>query len=186
MRYPDGHKDAVRDRIVEAASRALRQHGLEGIGIPALMKLAGLSHGGFYGHFEDRDELVVAAVEYAAQETASSVFKEGASISSIADAYLSVRHCERREHGCVVAALAAESPRQPASVRHAFGRITHGFLALVERALHSQRPKSPPSDDALAAAATIVGAIVLSRSVEDPALAERILVSAKKAVTSRA
>ena len=73
MRYPDGHKEQVRAQIVRTAARALRELGLEGISIPALMKKAGLTHGGFYVHFKDRDDLVAAAVEHAAAETGARV-----------------------------------------------------------------------------------------------------------------
>ena len=76
MRYPDGHKEAVKERIVRAASRALRRHGLEGVSIPALMKQAGLTHGAFYTHFKNRDELVAEAVLSAAAETAAGAFSE--------------------------------------------------------------------------------------------------------------
>src|SRR5262245_188353 len=58
MRYPEGHKEAVRASIVESAARVLRRDGLDGVSIPALMKEAGLTHGGFYGYFKNRDELV--------------------------------------------------------------------------------------------------------------------------------
>jgi len=77
MRYPQGHKEEVRAGIVEAASRALRRDGLAGVSVPALMKEAGLTHGGFYGHFKNRDELVAEAVLAAAEATATRVLSGG-------------------------------------------------------------------------------------------------------------
>ncbi len=69
MRYPDGHKEEVRASIVASAARTLRKKGLAGLSIPALMKEAGLTHGGFYLHFHNRDELVAEAVMAAAEGT---------------------------------------------------------------------------------------------------------------------
>ena len=66
MRYPEGHKEAVRERIVRIASKMLRKEGPTGISIPGVMKKAGLTHGAFYVHFKKRDELVAAAVNFAA------------------------------------------------------------------------------------------------------------------------
>src|SRR5688572_5057142 len=68
MRYPAGHNDAIRAKIIETASRVLRREGLDAVSIPKLMKAAGLTHGGFYVHFEDRDELVAEAVAHAAND----------------------------------------------------------------------------------------------------------------------
>jgi TetR/AcrR family transcriptional regulator, transcriptional repressor for nem operon len=187
MRYAESHKPAVRERIVEAASRAMRRHGIDGLGIPALMQLAGLSHGAFYTHFQDRDELVVAAVEHAAAETADSVFAEGASIEAVAARYLSAAHSAHRERGCVIAALAAESTHQPAAIRHAFGRIGRGFIALFQRVMHPRAASaSLPSDRALVTAATMVGAVILSRIVEDEQLATKLLEAARASIKKAA
>ena len=80
MRYPESHKAETRERIVRAAATALRKSGLAGVSIPALMKQAGLTHGGFYGYFRDRDELVADAIVSAASDTANGVFAEDLSL----------------------------------------------------------------------------------------------------------
>lgn len=87
MRYPEGHKEAIRERIVAAAATALREQGLSGVSIPALTKSVGLTHGGFYAHFESRGELVAAAVEAAATQTAREVFWDGV---PLVDAFASI------------------------------------------------------------------------------------------------
>lgn len=178
MRYPDEHKDAVRSRIVEAASRALRRSGLDGVSIPALMKKAGLTHGGFYAHFGDRDELVAEAVRHAALETAEEVFESAPTLDEALARYLSEAHAEHPDHGCVVAALGADAPRQRAPVRRAFGWAAAGLLQLVQQKLDS-RQKSP-SDEALEITSRMVGAIVLARLLDDPRLTARLLAVARR------
>jgi TetR/AcrR family transcriptional repressor of nem operon len=181
MRYPDGHKQAVRERIVQAASAALRQHGLSGVSIPALMKQAGLTHGAFYAHFADRDELVAEAVRRAADGTADKVFAAGLPLRGTLERYLSPAHLGHPEDGCVIAALGTDGPRQPAGVRRSFADVARGFLGLVDRKLHPKGGARQPSDRALACAAMMVGAVVLGRLVDDPALAARILSAARSA-----
>lgn len=177
MRYPEGHKENVTARIVDAASRALRREGIDALSIPQLMKLSGLTHGGFYGHFKDRDDLIAKAVAHAGQ--ASVLRGEGRGTKRF-DAYLSKEHVLHPELGCVVAALGTEGARQRGPLRRVFAEIGRGFLRLVDRGLHPDAPaQAPLSDDALATASRMVGAIMLARLVDDEALAERILAAAK-------
>jgi TetR/AcrR family transcriptional regulator, transcriptional repressor for nem operon len=176
MRYPDGHNDEVRARIVEVAARALRKDGLDAVSIPKLMKLAGLTHGAFYVHFKDRDELVAAAVQ---QSTTESAFAGDTTLEQAAGRYLSQGHVDHPEIGCVVAALGVEGSRQKGKVRRAFAEAARGLLSRVERRLH---PKSPPgtlSDDTLQKASQMLGAVILARLTQDHALAERLLASAR-------
>jgi AcrR family transcriptional regulator len=183
MRYPEGHKQVVHERIVHAAARALRRSGISGVGIPALMKDAGLTHGGFYAHFRDRDALVAEAIRSAASETSEGVLGDEHSLRDALCRYLSLGHAENPEKGCVIAALAAESPRQAKPVRRAFADAVRSFLRSIDAKL---RPTAPggaeASDDALRLASTMVGAIVLARAVDDRALAEQILEAARQAV----
>ncbi len=184
MRYPPGHKEAVRERIVQAASRSLRRDGLGGVSIPALMKQAGLTHGGFYTYFRNRDELVAAAIVAAGMETAGGPFSEALPLRATLDQYLSPGHLEHPENGCVLAALGTDGARQPPRVRGAFAQVARGFLRLTERKLHPRRRSDTVSDEALARAATMVGAIVLGRLVRDAGLSERILAAARKGASS--
>jgi TetR/AcrR family transcriptional regulator, transcriptional repressor for nem operon len=180
MRYSEEHKQTVRGRIVEAASRALRKAGLDGVSIPALMKKAGLTHGGFYAHFEDRDELVAEAVRFAANETGTSVFEQAPTLDAALEAYLSPAHVTNPAAGCVVAALGAEGPRQAATVRRAFAFAAEGLIDLVQQKLSDGKAPTTPSDEALSVTARMVGAVVLARLVADPALARRVLQVARQ------
>ncbi len=180
MRYPDGHKETVRARIVAAASRALRRDGTAGVSIPRLMKQAGLTHGGFYGHFRDRDELVAEAIRFAAAQTGSQIFADHASgPQALLDSYLSQGHLKHPADGCVLAALGTEASRQPASVRRTFAAVARSFLRSIERKLHPTSQPGTLSDDTLALAARMIGALVLGRMVKDDALACRILAAAR-------
>lgn len=181
MRYPPGHKEEVRSGIVEAASRALRRDGLAGVSVPALMKEAGLTHGGFYGHFKNRDELVAAAVLAGAEETAKRILEtEKGGLEAVLESYLSRAHVEDPGGGCVLAALGGEARGQRAPVRHAFAEAARGFLHLLQRRVQPTGDPRRLDDDTLALASRMVGAVVLARLVEDERLGDRILKAARE------
>jgi TetR/AcrR family transcriptional repressor of nem operon len=148
------------------------------------MKSVGLTHGGFYAHFKSRDELVAVAIRTAGAETADRVFAEAHSLDETLRAYLSMGHLEHPATGCAVAALGGEGARQALSVRRALAHVAKSLLGLVERKLHPRRRAREVSDEALRLAATMVGAVVLGRLVEDRALAERILRAAHQSALS--
>jgi TetR/AcrR family transcriptional repressor of nem operon len=181
MRYSEAHKGAVHDRIVRAAAGALRRSGITGIGIPALMKEAGLTHGGFYTHFKNRDALVAEAIRLAASETSKGTLGDGKTLAESLRLYLSMGHVKHPEQGCVVATLAAESARQSKPVRQAFAEVARALLRRIDAKLQpADRTGADPSEDALRVTATMVGAIVLARAVDDALLAERILRAARQ------
>ncbi|MFT3708837.1 MAG: TetR/AcrR family transcriptional regulator [Archangium sp.] len=180
MRYSAEHTETIRAKIVENASRAFRKTGIEGVSIPALMKKVGLTHGGFYSHFDDRDDLVSEAIKHASLETGSSVFAETAELGAALDRYLSPEHVAHPDHGCVIAALGADAPRQKASVRKAFAAAGLGLVRLVQRKLGAKLSMEP-TDEALALTSQMIGAVILARVVDDPKLAARILRVAKRA-----
>src|ERR1700736_5911557 len=105
-----------RKRIVATAARMFRDKGFDGVGVDAIMRGAGLTHGGFYGHFRSKDDLAAQAVAHA---LAQSVEKQGhfADLGDLVSAYLSERHCTDRANGCAMAALGADMARQGESVR---------------------------------------------------------------------
>lgn len=185
MRYPDSHKEAVHARIVEAAARTLRTDGLERLSIPAIMKKVGLTHGGFYNHFRDREQLVTEAVRRAAEDTAAKqdAPADQAALASFVSTYLSEGHVAHPERGCVLAAAGTEAPRQHAPTRRAFAEAARSLIRRFEplRAEGDKRPAAP-SDAALVAAAQLLGGLVLARLVDDPALAKRVLAASRDAL----
>jgi TetR/AcrR family transcriptional regulator, transcriptional repressor for nem operon len=180
LRYPEGHKQQVRARIVATTAEAIRREGIDRPSIPSLMERAGLTHGGFYAHFKDRDELITAAVAAAAQQTAERVFTDDHSLDDVLDAYLSPEHVADPSAGCVVASLGTDAPRQSASVRAGLVAAARGILAMIERKLHPRRVAPGFHDDSLVHASTMIGAVVLARLVDDPSLRDRILDAARQ------
>lgn len=182
MRYSEEHAEAVRFKIVQAAAAAVRESGIDGVSIPAIMKRVGLTHGSFYCHFADRDELVGEAVRAAGDETAAAVLDQPAGgVRGMLARYLSPEHRDHPSHGCVVAALGAEGHRQPAAVRRSFAYVARGLVRHVMRRLHPKAAPDEYRDDALLLASQMIGALVLSRIVDDRALSDRILKAAQRA-----
>jgi TetR/AcrR family transcriptional repressor of nem operon len=181
MRFPKEHKARVRERIVRAAARKLRGAGLEGPSVPDLMKEAGLTHGGFYGYFRGRDELVAEAVRNAATETAEGLFKASPELTAVLNTYLSEDHLRRPNSGCVVAALGSDGWRKGKKVRAAFADAAEGLARLVDEKLGPVARGAAISDRALAVTAQMVGAVVLGRLVDDPVLAARIVSAGREA-----
>ena len=181
MRYPEGHKEEMRAKIVAHAARALRRDGLSGVSIPALMKSAGLTHGGFYAHFDNRDELVAEAIVTAAEATGARVLSEEAGdLDATLRAYLSPEHVAHPEAGCVLSALGTDGRRQAAPVRRAFAYAAKGFVGFIDRKVRGRRHGSGPSDEALLLSAQMIGAVILARLFDDPALATRMLEVARR------
>lgn len=168
-----------RERIVEAASRLFRDKGFDGVGVDAIMKQAGLTHGGFYGHFASKDALAAEATQRAIAH--SSTWQDRlASLGELAAAYLSPRHRADRANGCPVAALGADFARRSPSQRKV---LTAGIAAQIDRIVVLLKRGSPASRRrrAIAVYAGMVGAVTLARAVDDQALAEEILVAARQA-----
>jgi TetR/AcrR family transcriptional repressor of nem operon len=170
---------ANREKVLEVAGRLFRERGFDGIGIADIMKCAGLTHGGFYGQFASKDDL---AAEITTRVLGKAGWPErvtGKATPSFGDVvrdYLSPRHRDDPGTGCLFAALGSDAPRQPRAVRRAF---TDGFRARVDALLKVVPGRSAAArrEKALATMAGLVGALMLSRAVDDPALSDEILQS---------
>ncbi|WP_422844633.1 TetR/AcrR family transcriptional regulator [Acidovorax sp. M2(2025)] len=178
-----------RERILDAAAQLFREKGFDGIGVADLMKSAGLTHGGFYGHFASKDELMAQASARALQRLQaawSAIAREAAAhgqepLAAIEAAYLSPRHRDAPGQGCLLAALGSDTARQGPAVRRA---VTEGVRAQVDglAGLVPGRTKAAKRQRALADYASLVGAMVLARAVDDPALSDEILHAAAAAL----
>jgi AcrR family transcriptional regulator len=186
-------KEETRERIVRAAARAVRKHGYEGVGVAEVMKDAGLTHGGFYAHFASRDELLAAAAEQAGAESIEALSRAvararpGEELMALVDAYLADRHLEAPEQGlgCAIAAAGSEVPRQHAEVRRAVGRRIKDLIGLVERQF-PEWGKQAAHEKAMAIVASLVGALMLARAVDDPQLSRAIRKSARDMIRAQA
>lgn len=155
------------ERILDAAARAVRRAGVAGVGVAEVMKEAGLTHGGFYAHFESRDALLAEALEHAGRQSNARVRERmraradaGESpLSALADEYLSGAHMEALELGCPVAAVGSDMQRAQDALREVSRNRVRGLAALVAETL----PSDAPPGSAWTLAATLVGAIQLAR-----------------------
>jgi TetR/AcrR family transcriptional regulator, transcriptional repressor for nem operon len=178
-------KEASHERIVAAAARAIRRSGYDGTGVADIMKEAGLTHGAFYAHFPSREAMLAEAAVQACAESAAVAADVVAdapaekALESMLRAYLSREHLEHVETGCPLAALGSETPRQAPEVRRATTRHIKAMIDLVAR----QSPDwGQPSahEHAIVTIATMVGALLLARAVDEPVLSDRLRESALK------
>jgi AcrR family transcriptional regulator len=172
-------KDVTHRRIVGAAARAIRRTGYNGTGVADIMKDVGLTHGGFYAHFASREAMLAEAADQAGAETVATLTRIAAAappqqaLRSMIQAYLSKEHLEEVETGCPVAALGSEMPRQARKVRRAATRRIKEVIDVVAR--HSPGKGAPGAyEHALVTVATMVGALVLARAVDDPKLSKAL------------
>jgi TetR/AcrR family transcriptional repressor of nem operon len=178
-----------REKIIAVAGKLFREKGFDGIGVADLMQAAGLTHGGFYGHFKSKDDLAAQACRRAFARSAESwaAVVENASgdpLASICRQYVSERHRDAPGKGCLFAALAPDAARQSRPVRQAFTDGLETLTALLAK-LAPGRSAAAKRKKALATIAEMVGAIVLARVVDDPALSKEILDATVSDLTAR-
>ena len=178
-RTTTGRKESTHERIVDAASRAIRRTGYSGASVADIMKDAGLTHGGFYAHFASREAMLAEAADRAGADSVTAMGHIAATkpaqqaLRKMMNAYLSKAHVEGIENGCAVAALGSEMPRQGPEVRRAATRRIKEMIDLVAR----QSPDSGSQgayQHSLFTVAAMVGALVLARAVDEPRLSDAI------------
>jgi AcrR family transcriptional regulator len=181
-------KDVTHERIVAVAARAIRRSGYEGTGVADIMKEAGLTHGAFYAHFTSREAMLAEAARRACAESAAAAADVAASVppgkalASMLGTYLSKEHLEQVDTGCPLAALGSETSRQTPEVRRVATRHIKEMIDLLAR----QSPdwgQPAAHERALVTIATMVGALVLARAVDDPGLSDGLREAALKHLT---
>ena len=189
MRYSDDHKAATRQRVLREAAREIRAKGPDNIAVAGVMARAGLTHGGFYAHFESKDALVIEAIEtmfldaHARFGAFDGADDPRAALLDYIDFYLSHAHRDARERGCPLPALSVDLARSTSASR---ARFAAGVSRLTDRlgaALHSMDVADPASE-ASVMLTQMVGAVVLARAV-DGAASDAILASARAALVGR-
>lgn len=188
MPYTKAHKTRTHARIVEAAARAFRERGVEGVAIADLMQDAGLTHGGFYAHFPNKDALIAEAMTRGLAESRREFLSEAAAanpsapLREIIRRYVSRRHRDDPAEGCVMPALAGEIAREPDGVRRAFTEAAEELIAGIAEHCPGETPEAR-RDAALALTSGMVGAVALARAVDDPTLSDRILLATRRYFT---
>ncbi|MGD1065740.1 MAG: TetR/AcrR family transcriptional regulator [Vulcanimicrobiaceae bacterium] len=182
MKVSRQQAQANHEAIVAAAGALFRERGFEGVGLAEIMQQAGLTHGGFYGHFASKDELAAAAAEQAiaSKRTAWARLLEGTvrrPLARFAELYLSKKHVADAANGCAFAALAGEAARQPPAVRAVFAQGMRDYVAMLEPIMPARTAKARRRE-AIAMLCGLVGALTLARAVDDPVLADEVLATA--------
>jgi TetR/AcrR family transcriptional repressor of nem operon len=168
---------ANREKVLDVAGTLFRERGFDGIGVADIMKRAGLTHGGFYGQFASKDDLAAETTARVLGRTGWEERLTGRADPSFGDvvrAYLSPRHRDNPGTGCLLSSLGSDAARQARAVRRAF---TDGFRVRIDALvkLVPGRSQAVRRQKALATMAGLVGALILSRAVDDPALSDEIL-----------
>lgn len=177
-------KARTRARILDEAAKAMRAQGTEGVAVAALMKRAGLTHGGFYAHFENRDDLVKHAVDRMFEDSSRMLHRwlshedaaEG--LRALIDWYLSDAMRRSPDQGCPLPRLGGEVARMPPAAQARFRTGVEAFRAALQRALQAI---GAPTPDRLASSvlAEMVGAMTLARALDDADAADTMLSAAR-------
>jgi len=183
MRYSSNHKAETRQRIIGEAARRFRKDGIDGTGLVPLMKALGLTHGGFYAHFESKGALVQASLEAAVQQTlerwqpsADDTPAEPSPRAVIAH-YLSAEHRDEPGEGCPLPTLAAEL-----GMRGQPSATVDAMVARMTSLLAGCRLAPAAGDQGVVALAAMVGALTLARAMSDRAASDAILTAVRNAL----
>ena len=187
MRYDSEHKAQTRERVLTEAAAAIRAEGPDRVGVAALMKRAGLTHGGFYAHFKSKDDLLAEAVDHMFAEAYAAFFADSDArnprdvLSRYVEYYLSTQHCDARDHGCPVPILAGEMHRMPELAKRRFSagveRMRTRMAGLLEHAgVEDARARAE------SAVTELVGTICIARVMDDPGSAGALLAAARRSV----
>jgi len=170
-----------RQNVVRTASEQFRSHGYDGIGIASLMKAAGMTQGGFYKQFENKEALECEATELALNDNfelwSKTIAEQSDPVGALKAWYLSPQHVCAVGKGCAYATLAAEASRQRPALQQVFNKAVGQQIDSLAEAMG----ESPDSRaEAIQVMSQMIGALILARSVSDEDLQKEILASAKK------
>jgi len=184
MRYRPEHKAEVHQKIVKDASRRVRTEGLNGAAVAAVMRDTGLTHGGFYKHFSDKDELLLESLREAFREIADNLAHAAeqshpeTAWKAIVKAYLRREYCDHPERGCPLTALAPELARVDKRMR---GQILAELVNYKDRMLPFMPGRRAVDKESafFSIFSTMIGAIEIARMLPEPAMREKVLASAR-------
>jgi TetR/AcrR family transcriptional repressor of nem operon len=179
MRMSQAEKDKSHGRIVASASRLLRERGLDGASVDEMMKAAGMTHGGFYKHFDNKEALIEAAIDAAFAGFAEPLERgePERAVAAYRALYLSDGHKNHPGIGCPVASLGPDISRAPERLKSAFGAGVRRIVAALARVRKGSAPEREAA--AFREASMLVGAMVIARA-SDPATARAVLAACKR------
>jgi TetR/AcrR family transcriptional regulator, transcriptional repressor for nem operon len=181
MRYPAGHKEQTRAKILRAAGKVFRREGYHAAGVDKVMEEAGLTAGGFYAHFGSKEALLAETLAPTAAEAGALRDQDlkgvagRAWVEAFVERYLRPSHLIKTEDGCPLPALVSEVARTSGPVKASFEAIIRNLATR----LRSQAGEGLTEDRALAVLALCIGGLGVARSVQDQALADRILAACR-------
>jgi TetR/AcrR family transcriptional repressor of nem operon len=174
-----------REKILSSAARLFRERGFDGVTVAEVMSEAGLTHGGFYGYFKSKDELIAKAFAHVlGLDEAPQTRAPPSSVAHYAKSYLSKEHRDNPGGGCTFATLGSEAARAGPSTRRA---LTEGLSRLIERLAQAAagRTREARRRDAIGALSAMIGGLVLARLADDEKLSKEILASAQSFISPR-
>jgi TetR/AcrR family transcriptional regulator, transcriptional repressor for nem operon len=190
MRYSKEHKLETHARIVKKASVRLREKGAHGVGVADLMKEAGLTHGGFYAHFDSREALVIEAFADA-MDRATERWRKLAEqtppekrLATIVGTYLTPLHRDDPGHGCAVPTLGAEIARESPKTRKAFAAKLEQMIDMLAAQI-PELPRKAARKQAMAVISTMMGTLVLARVAGNGDFSDEILGAGREALIGR-
>jgi TetR/AcrR family transcriptional repressor of nem operon len=190
MRYSKEHKLETHARIVKKASVRLREKGAHGVGVADLMKEAGLTHGGFYAHFDSREALVIEAFADAMDRSTERWRKLAEQtppekrLATIVGTYLTPLHRDDPGHGCAVPTLGAEIARESPKTRKAFAAKLEQMIDMLAAQI-PELPRKAARKQAMAVIATLMGTLVLARVAGTGDFSDEILGAGREALLGR-
>jgi TetR/AcrR family transcriptional repressor of nem operon len=184
VRYRPGHKAEIHQKIVKDASLRVRAEGLNGAAVAAVMRDTGLTHGGFYKHFANKDDLLLQSLSEGFREIADTLVhaaeqsRPGAAWKAIVKAYLRPEHCEHPEHGCPLAALAPDLARVNKRMKPQIVAELANYKSRLMPFMPGRRVRDKERAF-FAIFSAIIGAIEIARMLPDPAMREKVLASTR-------
>jgi TetR/AcrR family transcriptional regulator, transcriptional repressor for nem operon len=184
MRYPPSETAEKHERILKEASQLFRERGFSDVSVSEIMQASGLTHGPFYNHFASKEALMAECIVHAMKASLKGVKAAGRSTESrekYIHRYLSTAHRDTAGEGCVMAALGGQIRQEPA-VR---GPFTECLKSIIDNmsSWFPSRSKQASRNRSIQALTSMVGALILSRAVDDPVLSEEILREVREGLT---
>jgi TetR/AcrR family transcriptional repressor of nem operon len=190
MRYDEAHKQKTREKVLQAAARAIRAEGPDRVGVAGIMAKAGLTHGGFYAHFESKDDLVAEAIEQmfveGRQHFAAVVAGKppARALGDYVDYYLSKAHRDTPDAGCAMPALCTDLPRLSDRAKAAFGNGYAGLIVWISKRL-DDLGHADSKATACSVVSEMVGTVALARCIPDRERSDALLEGSRRAIRQR-